>query len=118
MRKRILLLVVCLMMVSQVVCAGQRVEVESANTIISGQTTTNAATRVQVSATSTSISSISVKALSTNTGLVYVGDVTVDSSNGRELQAGESVDIDITNLNLIYIDVSVNGEGISYVAVK
>lgn len=117
MRKTVIAL--CVMcMICATSLAQQRVKIPPATVILSGQTTTNAGTRVQLSATSTGITSVSVKALSTNTGIVYVGDVTVDSSNGRELQTGESIDIDISNLNLVYIDVSVNSEGVSYAGIR
>lgn len=62
---------------------------------------------------------IMVKALSTNTGLIAVGndganDVTV--SNGYILRANESVIFDnVDNLASIYIDSSVNGEGVAWI---
>lgn len=74
-------------------------------------TVTTAGTRVQL-ATNT-CKSLTIKAKSTNTGLIYVGNVAVASTNGFQLLAGESVSLDISNTNLVYIDSSVNGEGIS-----
>jgi len=57
-----------------------------------------------------------VKALSTNTGYIYVGNSDVDSSNGFVLAAGEEVPIVLQRGDLdIYIDASVNGEGASYI---
>jgi hypothetical protein len=97
--------------------AEPRVEIVPAHSIFNGRKTTTAGTQVQLSATSVPIVSVTIKALSTNTGIVYVGDSSVDSTNGRELQAGEAIDIDISNLNLIWIDVSVTGEGVSYSAI-
>lgn len=83
-------------------------------TVASAQATvTTAGTRVQL-ATNTCLGVI-VKAKSTNTGLIYVGDVTVTSSNGFILSAGESVTLAISNTNKAYIDSSVNGEGVSYI---
>lgn len=76
------------------------------------QNVTMAGTRVQLS-TNTCVA-VTVKAKSTNTGLIYVGDVSVTSSNGFILSAGESVSFAITNTNKVYIDSSINGEGISY----
>lgn len=62
------------------------------------------------------ISSITIKALSTNTGLIYVGINTVASANGFQLSAGDSISLDITSLNLLYIDSQVSAEGVSFIA--
>lgn len=89
-----------------------------ATSIYFGQTTvTTAGTRV-VLASSQSIRSVCVKALTGNTGKMYVGDVTVSSSNGYELPKDVSVCLDINNFNLVYVDSSVNGEKVSYIAVN
>ena len=56
-----------------------------------------------------------IKALSTNTGLIYIGTSDVDSTNGFELSAKEEHPIVIKEGQLsIYIDSSVNGEGVCY----
>jgi len=55
-----------------------------------------------------------IKALIGNTGKIYVGDVTVDNTNGYELNASEFVTLKITNLNKVYLDTSVNTEGVSW----
>lgn len=90
----------------------------SPTTVLNGKTTvTTAGTRV-VLASSTTIKSVTVKALSTNTGLIYVGNSTVSSSNGFQLSAGDSISMDIANLNTVNIDSSVNGEGVTYIAVN
>lgn len=87
-------------------------------TPINGRTTvTTAGTRV-VLAGSTTVKSVTIKALGTNTGIIYVGDSAVSSSNGFPLYARDTVSMDISNLNVIYIDSSVNNEGISYIAVN
>lgn len=77
---------------------------------------TTAGTRVALAA-SQAISSVTVKAKAANTGSIYVGDSTVSSSNGFVLAAGEAISMDIDNLADIYLDSSVNGEGVTYVAV-
>lgn len=89
------------------------VTVNTPSTFGNGKTTTNASTAVVIKS-DTTIKGVTVKALTTNTGLVYVGDSSVSSANGFELQAGESVSIDIDNTNKVYFDVSVNGEGVTY----
>lgn len=98
---------------------GLAVDSTPATTIFINQVTvTTAGTRVQLSGASTPIRSICVKALTGNTGKMYVGDVTVASSNGYELPKDVSVCLDVNNINLIYVDSSVNGEKVSYVAVN
>ena len=78
------------------------------------QTVTTAGTRVALAST-TAIKSVTVRAKSVNTGLIYVGSSIVESSNGFQLSSGETVSIDIDNLSKVYIDSAVNGEGVSYV---
>jgi hypothetical protein len=62
--------------------------------------------------------SLTIKALAGNTGLIYVGDSTVDSTNGFELSAGDSVSIAVSNNNVIWIDASVSGEKVCVIAVS
>lgn len=66
-------------------------------------------------ATSTATTTITVRALETNTGLIYVGPSTVDSSSGFQLSASETVSIDLDNLNKVWIDADVNGEGVTFI---
>lgn len=85
------------------------------NTVVNGQrAVTTAGTRVALAGASTPVVSVTIKALSTNTGLIYVGDSTVDSTNGFVLASGDSASSDIDNLTDIYLDSSVDGEGVSY----
>ena len=84
--------------------------------VYTGRKTTTIGTAI-VLANSTSIKSVSIQALPTNTGNVFVGNSSVNSSNGYILGAGESIAVDINNLNLIYIDVAVNNEGVGYIGV-
>lgn len=90
----------------------------SPTTIINGKTTvTTAGTRVAL-AGSTTVKGVTVCAIVTNTGLIYMGSNTVASTNGRILNPGECQSIAIANLNTINIDSSVNGEGVTYIAVN
>lgn len=75
---------------------------------------TTAGTRVQLAAT-TGTKSVTIRAKSTNTGLIYVGSVTVSSSNGFQLSASETVSLDLDSLAKIYIDSDVDGEGVTYI---
>lgn len=84
-------------------------------TVFNGKTTvTTAGTRV-VLASSQAVKSVAIKALTTNTGTIYVGSSTVSSTNGFQLAAGDTVSLDIANLNTVNIDSSVNGEGVTYI---
>lgn len=63
-------------------------------------------------------SEVTVIAKETNTGVIYVGDSNTSSSRyGIKLKADGSFTFAVKNANLIYIDASVSGEGISYVAI-
>lgn len=87
-------------------------------TISNGKTTvTTAGTRVTLAA-STTVKSVTIKALSTNSGIIYVGNATVASTNGFQLSAGDAVSMDIANLNTVNLDSSVNGEGVTYIAIN
>jgi hypothetical protein len=88
----------------------------SPTTILNGKTTvTTAGTRV-VLASSTACSQVIIRALETNTGLIYVGSSSVASTNGHRLLPGESVGLSISNLNTVNLDSAVSGEGVSYLA--
>lgn len=78
---------------------------------------TTAGTRVTL-ASSTSCKSVTIKAKIANTGTIYVGDTSVSSSNGFALAAGETVSLDIANLNTVNLDASVSGEGVTFVGVS
>lgn len=79
---------------------------------------TTAGTRETLAA-STAIHSVTITAKQTNTGTVVVGGSTVVAASGATrrgvpLNAGDSITIDIDNLSKIYLDVTVNGEGVTY----
>lgn len=58
-----------------------------------------------------------VKALTGNTGLVYIGDSGV-KANQFELNAKEAVSLGIGYLGSVFIDVDNSGEGVGYLLVK
>lgn len=78
------------------------------------KTVTTAGTEV-VLGTGALISGVMIKALHGNTGWIYVGGNPVTLSTGFVLDAGEQVFIECDNLSDVYIDSSVNGEGVSYI---
>lgn len=88
---------------------------------ISGQTTVAAAGTEVVLGTGLINGPLIVKALSTNTNLVYVGNVegAVSSSTGLPLDAGETVIFNqVGNLAEIMVDAAVNGEGVAWLALE
>lgn len=79
------------------------------------RTVTTAGARVQLQ--TQACLGVTVKAKSANTGLIYVGDSGVTSANGHILAAGDAVSLAIDNVNRLWIDASVDGEGVSWLAV-
>ena len=87
----------------------------SPTSIVSGKTTvTTAGTRVQLP-TNTAVG-IVIKALTSNTGTIYVGSSLVSASIGFQLLAGDTVSVDISNTNVLWIDSSVSGEGVTWLS--
>lgn len=89
-----------------------------ATTIYNGQKTVTTAGTQVVLAASQAVKSVTVKALSTNTGLIFVGATGVSSSNGYVLSARESISLDISNLATVFINSSLDGEGVSYLGIN
>ena len=62
---------------------------------------------------------IDIQAQTDNSGLIAVGfvgvDATVATGTGIILSAGDIYSLEMVNLNLIYIDSTVSGEGVRYV---
>jgi len=61
---------------------------------------------------------IDIQAQTDNTGVIAVGftgvDATIATGTGIILYPGDTYSLEINNLNLIYIESSVNGEGVRY----
>lgn len=89
---------------------------------ISGVNTVTAAGTAEALGALQVNASLSVKALTTNTGLVYVGNDgagDVASANGYPLAAGDVVVFDlVSNLANIFIDSAVNGEGVAWLILE
>ncbi|AEI39787.1 hypothetical protein KNP414_01220 [Paenibacillus mucilaginosus KNP414] len=52
-----------------------------------------------------------------NTGTIYVGSETVSASSfAAELDKKDAITLPVSNASMLWIDASVAGEGISYVA--
>lgn len=69
-------------------------------------------------AASTACKRVTIMAQTDNTGLIAVGgsgvDATVATGTGVLLAAGEAFELDIDNLSKIFVDATVNGEGVRY----
>lgn len=90
-------------------------EVVMPTAVLYGQKTVPAAgTPVQLGTGGLS-SGVKVKALSGNSGDIYVGDSNVGSSNGYVLAAGEEVFVEIDNLSRLYINAGTNDDGVSFI---
>jgi|15BtaG_2_1085339.scaffolds.fasta_scaffold00693_15 hypothetical protein len=71
-----------------------------------------------VLASSTTCKKVDIQAQTDNTGLIAVGftgvDATEATGTGIILESGDTYSLEINNLNLIYIDSTVSGEGVRY----
>lgn len=89
---------------------------------ISGQKVIAAAGTAERLGTGTCMSNLMIKALIANTGYVYVGEDgagDVSAANGQVLSAGDSIVMEnLAQFNHISIDVSVNGEGVSWLKLE
>ena len=82
------------------------------------QVVTTAGTRVQLSTTSVRVKSVAVTAETDNTGVITVGGSTVVAAlatrRGTPLAAGATISLDINDLAKVYLDTTVNGDGVTY----
>lgn len=82
------------------------------------KTVTTAGTAVQLATTSTEIGWVTITALEANTGVIVVSGSGVVAASGTRkglpLAAKDSVSIPTDNLTDVWIDSTVNGEGVSY----
>jgi hypothetical protein len=86
------------------------------NNIVYGRTTApTSGAAVILMSSSILTETITIKALDTNTGQVYVGNSVVTSGSGYPLYAGETVTLDIDHFQAnVYIVVDNGGEGVAY----
>ena len=101
--------------------ASNQLEVSSSHAITGGadgiKTVSSAGTDVALGL-STVCKKVDIQAQTDNTGLIAVGftgvDATEATGTGIILYAGDTYSLEISNLNLIYIDSTVSGEGVRY----
>ena len=83
------------------------------------KTVTTAGTRVALSATSLKVNSIIITAETDNTGLITVGASTVVAAlatrQGTPLFAGSTVIMGEVDLADVYLDTTVDGDGVTYI---
>lgn len=94
-----------------------RTDLNPTSSTASGQKDVTTAGTDVVLGSSTAILSVTIKAKHANTGWIYVGAEGVASTTGYVLDAAETVTVDVDNLTDVWIDSSVNGEGVSYIYV-
>lgn len=88
-------------------------------------TVSSAGTAVQFSAAPLKVKSILIQAPQGNSGVVYIGNSTVSSSNTPSLSAGDCYEIDFKKepsdtpgeLSDIYADAATSGDTVRYLAV-
>lgn len=88
---------------------------------ISGQKTVASSATAEALGSQLINGALMVKALTTNTGLAYVGNASgnVSSSTGMPLAAGDVVVFPtVGNLASLYVAVAVNGEGVAWIALE
>ena len=83
---------------------------------VHGHTAVTTAGTQLVLGTTASIPSgtVHIKALSANTGLIFIGGSAVSSADGWQLAAGEEIYWPATDLADVYVDSAVNGEGVCF----
>jgi len=82
------------------------------------KTVSAAGTAEAISSTVSGVTSLIIRAKTANTGVIYVGDSTVSSSDNAGIEAGVSIDFPLhlspVSLTNVYIDASVTGEGVDF----
>ena len=89
------------------------------HTVSDGNRTVTAGTALPLITASTPCKKLTVTALPNNTDLIVVGGQTVvassDNRRGHTLFAGSAITLEIDNVNKIFIDSIVTGEGVSFI---
>ena len=86
-------------------------------------TVTTAGTEVQISNTTNRVRWIKAKALAANSGITYFGVSDVSATNGYELSAGNTIEINFSEIggtvafSSIYVDAATNGDKVSWAVV-
>lgn len=92
-------------------------------TVAEGRKTVAAGgTAEPLSTSTTRVTSVAITAETDNTGIIVVGGSAVVAAlatrKGTPLNAGDTLTLDIDQLSDIYIDTTVNGDGVTYLATR
>ena len=91
-----------------------------ASSITCGRKTVTTGGTAEALATATSIYEVAITAETDNTGYVVVGNSSVVAAlatrKGIPLSAGQTITLAVNNLAKVYLDVTVNGDGVTYTA--
>ena len=91
------------------------IEAIAAKTLAHGSKTVTAAATAEALGSDTQCRCVIITAKPGNTGYVYVGGSTVSSSSyGKRLAPEDEITLAVQNLNIVYLDVSVSGEGVDF----
>ena len=86
-------------------------------------TVATAGTEVQISNTTNKVRWIQVKALAANSGISYFGVSDITATNGYELSAGNTLEINFGEqggtvaFSTFYVDVASSGDKVSWVVI-
>lgn len=80
------------------------------------KTITSAGNPAQIQSSSQALTEgVWVRALDANLGVAYVGNSSLTTANGHRLAARDAVFIRVDNLNKVYVDVTNNNEGVTFI---
>jgi len=100
--------------------SGQPVDIIVPTGIVTNAVTTVGSVSGGTILTSADCISVTVKALSTNSGDIYVGGYTAGnapySGYGLLLEPGEAINVDIDNIGKIHVFATVSGDKVTYIA--
>ncbi len=92
--------------------------IEAAPTTVASAKVTVTTAGVRVQFATTTCKSITVKAAAANAGIIYVDGSGVSAANGFPLSAGDTISLDISNTNIIWVDSSVSGDICNWISVN
>lgn len=81
--------------------------------LLSGQ---QAVTASAVALASNACKKVRVKSLQANNIPIYVGPTGITTSTGYELGPGESIEVELSNTNLVFVIASTTGASVSWLA--
>jgi len=95
--------------------SGGNMAVALPGTIVAGQATVAGAGTPVALGTIALTSGVTVRALQDNAGTIFVGGFAVSDSTGYELDAAETVFMEVSALEQVWVDASSNGDKVSYI---